>query len=73
MKTKTILNCILLIVFAFIIYCCVSCTKEDECETCTAEFINVNTGETIHAEADCDRVPPESGFVFVKCIDNPDY
>lgn len=52
---------------------CFSCSNESECETCIAEFINVNTGETIHAEADCDRVPPESGFVFVRCMDNPDY
>lgn len=74
MKTKNPFIIIERIMILFVLITLfLGCSAEKECKTCQAQFINVNTGETINAEADCNRVPPSEGFVFVKCLDNPGY
>lgn len=48
------------------------CTAEKESCNCEGQFVNIETAEYIHQPTDCDRLPPE-GYVFVKCLNGPDY
>ncbi len=54
-------------------YSCLSCESEPECRTGWAEFINVNTGDTLNTQTDCEKESPQDGYVFVKWLDKPEY
>lgn len=71
--SNNITKLLLIVCFAMFLASVFGCSAEKDCKTCQAEFINVNTGEVIHQEADCERVPHAEGFVFVKCVSNPGY
>ena len=50
-----------------------SCSKDDKDNcNCEGQFVNIETAEYIHQPTDCNRVPPE-GYVFVKCLGEPEY
>lgn len=52
----------------------ISCSSDDteNCD-CKGQFGNVNTGEIMYQQTDCDRTPPSEDWIFIKCVDKPDY
>lgn len=50
------------------------CTTDDskDCE-CLGKFGNTETGEYTYQQTDCERTPPSEKWVFIKCVDKPDY
>lgn len=73
-KSRKILLNILAIFSLIVIYALIGCSSDDSdnCE-CKGQFGNTETGEYMYQQTDCDRTPPASEWVFIKCVDKPDY
>jgi hypothetical protein len=65
-KLNTLFYVALLTLMAISVFSCNN-DKED-CEVCEGQFVNIETGEYLRKETDCERVPPE-GYVFVRCLE----
>ena len=62
-----------LAMICFILYLFIGCSKPESNNcNCEGQFVNIETAEYIHQPTDCNRVPPD-GYVFVKCLGEPEY
>lgn len=73
-KSRKLLLTIMAVFSLIIIYALIGCSSDDSnnCD-CNAQFGNIKTGKYMYQQTDCDRTPPSEDWVFIKCVDKPDY
>lgn len=73
-KSHKLLLTILAIFCLIVCFSLFGCSQDDtdNCE-CLGQFGNTETGDYIYQDTDCERTPPTQEYVFIKCVDKPDY
>lgn len=73
-RSRKILLTIMALFSLIVLFALTSCSSEetDNCE-CNGKFGNTRTGEIIHLQTDCEKTPPTEEWVFIECVDKPDY
>jgi len=74
-RSNKILLTIMALLSLIVLFALTGCSSEEEndnCE-CLGQFGNTETGEYTYQQTDCERTPPSEEWVFIKCVDKPDY